>query len=106
MGGGSVTLWRAEDAPHVSNFTGAFPAEIARWLASRTPRVAGDRVAPTAAASSPAVPAAAAAAAAAAAVAPLVSGSLEPPGVALMPAALQLRLSHEAVPEGDTVVPF
>ena len=47
-----------------------------------------------------------AAAAAAAAVAPLVSGALEPPGVALMPAALQLRRSHEAVPEGDTVVPF
>ena len=40
MAGGSVTLWRAEDAPHVSNFTAAFPAAISAWLSSRTPRAA------------------------------------------------------------------
>ena len=90
MAGGSVTLWRAEDAPHVSNFTAAFPAAISAWLSSRTPR------------------------AAAAAAPTRVIGlkgldtltSLEPAPLPLPPAALALRRTHEPVPDADRVVPF
>ena len=89
MAGGSVTLWRAEDAPHVSNFTAAFPAAISAWLSSRTPRAAA--AAPT-----------------------RVIGlkgldtltSLEPAPLPLPPAALALRRTHEPVPDADRVVPF